>query len=56
MKNEELRMKNWDCFGFASQSSTHTGESECFMIGHKNFGDACGSKGGKAAQFFILHS
>lgn len=56
MKNEELRMKNWDCFGVALQSSTLTGECDCFMMGHKTFGHACGSIGGKAAQFFILHS
>jgi len=36
-----LRMQtrvNWDCFGFALQSSTLTGAAESFMGNHKLFG------------------
>ena len=40
-KNEELRTKNWDCFGVALQSSTLAGESESFMSNHKVIGNTC---------------
>ena len=39
MKNEELRTKNWGCFGVALQPSTLAGEPKNSMRNHKNTGN-----------------
>jgi len=43
MINEELRMKNEELGGFAAYALT--GVPDCFLMGHKTFGNACGCRG-----------